>query len=203
MKKIKFRGGVKSEIRILGVDDGAFTPHSSEKVYIIGAVFRGGQWLEGVLGTIIQVDGLDATEKIAEMITRSPHYGQLRVIMLNGITFAGFNVVDIQILHEITSLPVLAITRNKPCTEDVENALKKMPNYEERMKAVKNAGEMMSLETKKGATLYIHRAGISKEDTEKVVSVSCSRSSIPEALRIAHMIASSLYKVGRLLNKKV
>ncbi len=202
MKKTKFRG-VKSEIRILGVDDGAFTPHSSENVYIVGVVFRGGQWLEGILGTIIQVDGLDATEKIAEMITRSPHYGQLRVIMLDGITFAGFNVVDIQILHEVTSLPVLAITRNKPCTEDVENALKKIPNYEERMKAIKNAGEIMYLETKKGAALYIHRVGISKEDAEKVVSVSCSRSSIPEALRVAHMIASSLSKVSRLLNKKV
>ena len=29
------------------------------------------------------------------MIVASPHYKQLRVIMLNGLTFAGFNVLDI------------------------------------------------------------------------------------------------------------
>jgi endonuclease V-like protein UPF0215 family len=86
---------VKPEIRILGVDDGVFTPHSEELVDVVGVVYRGGYWLDGFMHTRVRVDGLDATEKLAEMIIKSPHYPQLRVVMLNGVTLAGFNVVDI------------------------------------------------------------------------------------------------------------
>jgi len=71
---------------------------------VVGVVFRGGYWLDGVMHTKILVDGFDATEKIGAMVTGSPHFKQLRVIMLNGITFAGFNMVDIQALNALTRL---------------------------------------------------------------------------------------------------
>ena len=87
---------IKPEIRVLGVDDGAFTPHVKGQVPVIGVVFRGGYWLDGVMHTRIAVDGFDATERIASMIMGSSHYKQLRVVMLNGVTFAGFNVVDVK-----------------------------------------------------------------------------------------------------------
>src|SRR3990170_8847150 len=104
---------VKPEIRVLGIDDGVSTPHSDEVVYVVGVVFRGGQWLDGFMHTTARVDGMDATEKLSHMITESPHYRQLRVIMINGVTLAGFNVVDIVELHEKTKLPVLSGTHAK------------------------------------------------------------------------------------------
>ena len=104
---------IKPEIRVLGVDDGAFKPHVKGQVPVIGVVFRGGFWLDGVMHTSIEVDGFDAPEKIASMITGSPHYKQLRVIMLNGVTFAGFNIVDVKTLHAATKLPVITVTREK------------------------------------------------------------------------------------------
>jgi len=106
----KFRS-IKSEIRVLGVDDGVFIPHNKGYADVVGVVFRGGYWLDGVMRTEVEVDGLDATEKIASMVMTSPHYQQLRIIMLNGITFAGFNIVDIKELYSKTELPVIAITR--------------------------------------------------------------------------------------------
>ena len=78
----KFRV-IKPEIRVLGVDDGVFTPHVKGLVPVVGVVFRGGYWLDGVMHTKIKVDGFDATRKIASMILNSPHYKQLRVIMLD------------------------------------------------------------------------------------------------------------------------
>ena len=110
MEEKRFRS-VKREIRVLGVDDGVFVPQKRGKALIVGVVYRGGLWLDGVMHTEIEVDGLDATEKIASMIKSSPHYAQLRVIMLNGLTFAGFNIVDIKRLYGETGLPVIVVSR--------------------------------------------------------------------------------------------
>ena len=58
----RFRS-VKSEIRVLGIDDGRFVPHTKGTVEIVGVVYRGGYWFEGVMHTEITIDGIDATKK--------------------------------------------------------------------------------------------------------------------------------------------
>ena len=184
---------IKPEIRVLGVDDGVFTPHVESLVPVVGVVFRGGYWLDGVMHTEILVDGFDATERISAMVTGSPHYKQLRVIMLNGITFAGFNVVDIKALNATTDLPVIAVTREKPDLPLIRRALEHLPRSEERWKAVLNAGELSKVSARKeGEKVYLHTAGISVLDAEKIVRLTSTRSNLPEALRVAHLIASGI-----------
>ena len=61
MKNKKFRT-IKSEIRILGIDDAPFTPHKEGNVLLVGTFFRGGSWLDGVLTTHVQIDGTDSTD---------------------------------------------------------------------------------------------------------------------------------------------
>lgn len=184
---------VKPEIRVLGVDDGVFKPHSKDVVDVVGVVFRGGYWLDGFMHTKVQVDGTDATEKLAEMIVHSPHYAQLRVIMLNGVTLAGFNVVDIKELHEKVKLPIIAVTRDKPNFEDIRRALRNLPEPRERWKSIKNAGKMMSVHTHEGEEpIYAHVAGMSEETARRILKTTSTRSNIPEALRVAHIIASGL-----------
>lgn len=184
---------IKPEIRVLGVDDGVFTPHVESMVPVVGVVFRGGFWLDGVMHTEILVDGFDATEKISAMVTGSPHYEQLRVIMLNGITFAGFNVVDIKALNDMTGLPVIAVTREKPDLPLIRRALENLPRSEERWNAVLNAGELSEASTRKeGERIFLHASGIALVDAEKIVRLTSTRSNIPEALRVAHLIASGI-----------
>jgi endonuclease V-like protein UPF0215 family len=112
---------IKPEIRILGIDDSALL---SEKVMIVGAVFRGGDWIDGVLRSEITKDGLDATEVICKMIKESKHYGQIRAVILDGITYGGFNVVDIQMLYRETGIPVIVVMRSYPDFEKIKSALK-------------------------------------------------------------------------------
>ena len=194
MSHKRFRS-IKPEIRVLGVDDGVFIPHSKGLVDVVGIVFRGGYWLDGVMRTEIEVDGLDATEKIASMIIESPHYKQLRVIMLSGITFAGFNVVDIKELYSKTGLPVIALTRDLPKMEEIRQALENLPEKEKRWKAILNAGEIFEVQTREGeGPIYMQIAGIEREDAEKIVKITSTRSNIPEPLRVAHIIASGLTK---------
>jgi endonuclease V-like protein UPF0215 family len=191
----KFRV-IKPEIRVLGVDDGTFTPRSRRLVPVVGVVFRGGYWLDGVMHTKVMVDGLDATEKIASMIIKSPHHKQLRVILLNGITFAGFNVVDIKELSSKTKLPVIAITQEKPNFAEIREALKNLPKSEERWKAILNAGEIFETYTRKeGEKIYMQISKILEEDAKKILRLTSTRSNVPEALRVAHLIASGISAV--------
>jgi endonuclease V-like protein UPF0215 family len=184
---------IKPEIRVLGVDDGVFTPRLKGLVPVVGVVFRGGYWLDGVMHTEIEVDGFDATDKITSMIKSSPHYKQLRVIMLNGVTFAGFNVVDISRLNMETRLPVIAVTREKPNFEEIKKALKNLPKGDERWQAILNAGEVFEVPCKnKSEKIYVQTSGVYREDAEKILKLTSTRSNIPEALRVAHIIASGI-----------
>lgn len=195
-KIVRFRG-IKPEIRILGLDDGAFLPHTAGKADVVGVVFRGGRWLDGVMKTEVTIDGLDATERISSMVTKSPHYEQLRVLMLSGITFAGFNVVDIRELFESTSLPVLALTRRRPDLEGVRRALENLPDRAVKWRSVQSAGDVFQVKVRSGvAPVYVQVAGVSIGDAERIVRLSCTRSGFPEPLRVAHLIASSLSKAG-------
>jgi endonuclease V-like protein UPF0215 family len=188
----KFRS-IKPEIRVLGVDDGMFVPRTKGTADVVGVVYRGGYWFEGIMRTKITIDGLNATEKIAAMIKGSPFYEELRVVILDGVTFAGFNVVDISELSRRVELPVISVVREKPDLKEIKSALKHLPDFEVRWQAMKNAGKLFMVETRKGENpVYMHTAGILREDAEKVMRATSTRSLIPEALRVAHIIASGL-----------
>jgi hypothetical protein len=182
---------IKSEIRILGVDDGKFVPHTQGSVIVVGVVFRGGGSIDGVMHTHVAIDGFDATEQIASMITSSPHCKQLRLVMLNGITFAGFNVVDIRRLNLATKLPVVAVTRDKPDLEAVRKALNNLPKSEERWKMILAAGDIHEVRCM-GKKIYLELAGVSLADAQEVVELTSTSSRFPEPLRVAHLIASGI-----------
>ena len=182
---------IKPEIRVLGIDDGKFIPHTQGNALVIGVVFRGGRSLDGVMHTTIAIDGLDATEKLTAMINGSPHKNQLRLVMLNGMTFGGFNLVDIRKLYINTGLPVITITQDKPDLDAMHDALKHLPDTELRWQIVLNAGIIHEV-TNKGVKLYIGIVGITLKDSLSVLDATSTRSSLPEPLRVAHLIASGI-----------
>lgn len=182
---------IKPEIRVLGIDDGKFIPHTQGNTFVIGVVFRGGRSLDGVMHTTIAIDGLDATEKLTAMINGSPHKNQLRLVMLNGMTFGGFNLVDIRKLYINTGLPVITITQDKPDLDAMHDALKHLPDTELRWQIVLNAGIIHEV-TNKGVKLYIGIVGITLKDSLSVLDATSTRSSLPEPLRVAHLIASGI-----------
>jgi hypothetical protein len=184
-------GAVKPEIRVLGIDDGKFIPHTRGSVLIVGVVFRGGYSVEGIMHAKIAIDGLDATEKLASMINSSSHHRQLRVVMLNGITFAGFNVVNLKKLNLEIGLPVIALTHDKPDLDAICSALKNLPKSEDRWQLVFGAGEIYEV-TNHGTKVYVELAGISLNDAQRVIELTSTRSCLPEPLRVAHLIASGI-----------
>lgn len=137
----------------------------------------------------IAIDGIDSTEKIAAMINASPHRRQLRVVMLNGITFGGFNIVDIKRLNALTKLPIIALTHDKPDLQSFHDALEHLPQTEERCRMVLEAGKINEI-TCKGAKLFMGLAGIDFVDALRIVELTATKGCFSEPLRVAHFIAS-------------
>ena len=190
MDTIKFYE-IKKEIRLIGIDDASFNLFEDKKTILIGAIFRGGEWLDGVLKTEIEVDGNDATEKIIVMVKNTRHK-DLRVIMLDGITFGGFNLVNIKKIYNETGLGVIVVVRKVPDFEEIEKVIKRYDYYEERKEGIRVAGVPKKVETKPNNFIYIQCCGIKFEDAEYIVKLSATRSLIPEPIRAAHLIASGV-----------
>ena len=188
-QKKKFRI-IKQEIRILGVDDSPFPSHTTEKVMLVGTVFRAGNWLDGVLSTYVYGNGTDATEKISEMVKNSRNLGQLGVIMLDGITFGGFNLVNVRQIFESTGVPVIVIMRKIPNFDSIKKALKRFDDWEDRWANVLEAGEVYKVDNPE--PIYMQIYGIEREDAKDIIRLSTTRSAIPEPLRVAHIIAAGI-----------
>lgn len=189
-KTVKFYS-IKDEIRILGIDDGPFDLHAGGKALIVGVIYRGGKFLDGVLRTEVTIDGTDSTDRIAQMVCKSK-YKDIRVIMIDGLGFAGFNLVDLEALFERTGLPVIAVVRDMPDYKSIEEALENTPNKEYCLSCIEKAGRPRKVETKDKKHIYIQFRGIAFADAEKIVRLSSTRSLIPEPIRVAHLIASGI-----------
>jgi len=191
LKTVKFRQ-IKPEIRILGLDDG---PLDCTEVPLVGALFRGGMWLDGVLKTTITRDGTDVTDKLVEMVGKSRHMGQLRVLMVDGITFAGFNVLDVKEVFRRLGLPVIVVSRDQPNMANILKAIKNLPDWRKRWMKIKGAGRIHQVETKgRGGPIYIQVVGMKIEDAERIVRLSSTRSLLPEPIRAAHLIATAIVR---------
>ena len=179
---------IKKEIRIIAWDDGPFKFKSKGKDILIGVIFRGGHFVDGLLKTEVEIDGRDATDKIVEKILKTRHK-DLRIVMLDGITFAGFNTVDIKKIYNKTRLPVIVVNRKEPNLKKFIAVLKGMKDYESRLKCVENAGPIYHLNVK-DKRIYFQSYGITKGDAEKMIKETSTMSLIPEPLRVAHLIAT-------------
>ncbi len=183
---------IKPQIRVIGFDDGTFSFKSKikrDKTILVGVIMKGSQGVVGVVTRWIEVDGRDATEKMIEAINSS-RFKDLRIIMLKGITYAGFNVVDVEELSRETRLPVIIVIRKRPDLQAMEKALKKhFSDAEERISLLHKAGKINELIPGK---LYYQAIGVSYDQAEEIIRLTQKSSLIPEPLRLAHMIASAV-----------
>lgn len=168
--------------RVLGIDDS----FSKEFCCIVGCVMSGRN-IEGFMFEEISVDGFDSTEKIVNMVKRSKFFNQLKCLFLGGITFGGFNVADISKINEQTGIPVVVVMNRKPNMDEFRNALRNLNGYEERIAMVERAGAIYNL-----GSLFVQFYGLNLDEVRKLIEINTWRGKIPEALRIAHLVASAI-----------
>lgn len=177
---------VKKEIRVIGIDDSPFNKFKDKKILVVGVVMRGGSWIDGILSTKVAVDGDDSTKKIIEMINKCKFKPQLQCIFLDGIAVGGFNVIDVKELSKKTKLPVIIIIRRKPDIENIKKTLIKIKK-QQKIRLIEKAGNVVQIDN-----IFVQLTGIDLEQAKKILKIVCTRSLIPEPIRLAHLIASGV-----------
>ena len=177
----------KSISHVVGFDDAPFNHDKRRNVLVVGAVFAGHR-LDGVLSAHVRRDGVNSTDKLIQLLLSSRFYPQLQAVLLQGIAFGGFNVVDIYRLHEKTGLPVIVISRTKPNLVKIKSALlKKVPGGLKKWQLIEKAGPMEKI-----ANVYVQRVGLDWDKTSTLIDRLAVTSVIPEPLRTAHLIAGGI-----------
>lgn len=184
---------LKSGIRILGIDDAKFLPWKPKgKTFLIGVVLQSGQIL-GILQTEINIDGTDGTIKLLKMLEGSKFRSQVRLIMLHGSTFAGFNFIDAVQVFEETGIPVIIVGERRPNLAEIKRAL--LTHFEDgaqRWAILLKPGKIYECVSRTNTKpVFLQLAGIDFESASRIVQKSAIYSRIPEPIRIAHLIGSS------------
>ena len=183
---------MKQQMRVLGIDDSPFDFGDSTAL-VVGALVRVPNYLECVMKTEVAVDGIDASEKVTDMVLGSRYRDQIKLILIDGVALAGFNVLDIDYIHSSLKLPVLTITRDKPDFAKMRAALMKyFPDWKVRFDLLrKHALREIPTEHK---PLYASGLGLEWREFEELVRMSTVLGAVPEPLRVAHLIAAAMVR---------
>lgn len=172
---------------VVGVDDAPFPRRHRGDVLLVGAVFAGPR-LEGVLSSKVRRDGANATRRVADMVLGSRFAPQLQAVLLQGIAFAGFNVVDIHDLNERLGLPVLVVARKEPDLKAIRRALlTRVSGGERKWRLIERAGPMEPV-----GGLWVQRAGLGLRQSAALLQRHARHGQLPEPLRTAHLIAGGV-----------
>ena len=177
---------MKPEVRTIGWDDSPHT-RADGRVPVVGVHMRGHSRVEGILCTDVARDGDDATNRLARCLADSGLRGT-RALLLDGASFAGFNVVDLDGLAEESGVPCLAFTKGVPDLESMRAALRNVPNPEGKW-ALLQRRRNLTIETGT-SPLTVSYAGMSREEAVELLAVTTARGLVPEPLRLAHMGAA-------------
>ena len=173
-------------LRTIGFDDAPFEKGTTDPVNVSGIVCSKTRF-EGMLWDKLTHDGLDATEVIARMVRSSKFHEQLNAVLLDGLTFAGFNVVDLEKLAQELQLPCIAVMRTMPDLDAFYLAMQNVDQIEIRRERIDRAGAIHSREP-----FHYQVQGCSAEQAYQVLSRVTDTGHVPEPLRLAHLIGAAI-----------
>lgn len=172
---------------VVGFDDAPFDRQHRGDVLLVGAVYCD-QRLEGVLSGKVRRDGANSTTVVERMVRQSRFGGHLQAVLLQGIAFAGFNVVDLPRLAAQLGLPVIAVARRPPDFAAIRRALlQRVRGGARKWRLIEQLGPM-----EPAAGVYIQRAGIDHRPAERLIARLAIHGHLPEPLRTAHLIAGGI-----------
>ncbi len=171
---------------VIGIDDAPFAKSHRGDVPLVGAVYARDR-LDGMLVGRARRDGRNGAARIAAMITESRFDDHVGCVLLQGITVAGFNVVDLAELHERLARPLVVVTRKAPNLASIRRALiTKVPGGARKWRLIEAAGPMEPC-----GDLWIQRRGLDADDARSTLELHVRHGALPEPLRVAHLLAAA------------
>jgi len=187
-------------LEVVGVDEGYFPPefkYRRLKTIIAAVLCDDVKPLNVVISEVI-VDFDDVTSRIANLVQRLG--GNPKLILLDGVTYAGFNVVDPKRLNVITKLPVVVVFKHELNLIKIKEALfKHFSDWTSRYSLIDSVYGKSQVTYTPWRPIRISCYGINCSEVVDYIIKLQVTSPIPEPLRLADMIASGLTKNSGLL----
>jgi endonuclease V-like protein UPF0215 family len=164
---------LKKESRILGLST---TDTRHGRMFVVGVVFRGRFWLDGIVACWITPKTVSQISKISRTIIASRQYSQLHAVILSKKSPLSEEESEIAELASRVKLPVVSIV--KRWTAKNETKRFRVNHY------VLNVG---------GEAVHALAKGISREKTQELFDFSSAPNfSAPEPVRVADLIAEQV-----------
>jgi endonuclease V-like protein UPF0215 family len=185
---------LKRQSRVMGIDDGPYV-RGSPRTPIVMTIWRLNGYIEGFLVAMVTTDGEDSAEVISRILVESRFHEQVRCIISDGACLAGFNALDLDLLHRKTSIPVITSSDETPKTSSIIKALEVAGLSSGRRLEIITEHEPFEYRSPDGP-IFLRTCGMTREEAIKTIEKTVIHGRVPEPVRISHMIAKAMYPVG-------
>lgn len=160
----------KRESRILGI---SATPRNGGRVALIGLVYRGMSWLDGVILHIMTLSEASCLSDLATNLRTSKQYSQIQTAIFSRENILPNGLDDVRRLSDLIEFPILVI-----CREFNES---------------RNSLKLKWREKGKTEATFLWASNGRTEVGEEIYRIGCKRGChVPEAVRVADIIATQL-----------
>lgn len=187
--------GWKSGIRVLGIAESF--ERSDERSTVAGVVMRGDMRIDGYGFCRPIVGGMDATEQLMSMYEALDRE-DIRAWMLGGSVISWFNVVNLQQLYQRTRIPVACVSYHS--SDGIEKYLKEYfpTDWSDRARLLGQTGDRAEIGLSTGHSVFLSVVGMTINRGRKLVDMFTLDGGVPEPIRAARILASSLRHSGTL-----
>ncbi len=175
-------------IRAIGFDDVPFKRRRGSNVPIAGVICADTRF-EGMVWGKIRQDGWNATDVICNLLLPSKFLPQLDIVLLDGISVGGLNIIDLPQLCDRLEIPCVAVMRRIPDITAMTTVINRLPQAKKRLKILQRAGIIHAY-----PPFFFQVCG----ETPDIIAATLQRltdcGNVPESLRLAHLIGAAVVK---------
>jgi endonuclease V-like protein UPF0215 family len=172
---------------VLGIDDGPFEKFTrGADAPLVGVMMEGPDLVEAVAVTRFRVDGEGVTPFLCAWIDGLRFRPALQAVLFGGITLAGLSLLEPEVLALHLRVPVLVLNRRPPRDDGLREALR-AAGLTDRIALLERAPAGFA-----HGDLHLSVSGASREEALLLLERTRRKSSLPEPLRVAHLIARAI-----------
>jgi len=182
---------------LIGIDDGPFPPKKlgGSQAPLVGVRLEGPHLVKASAGRIT-IDGMNGTEQAIRLLRRL--FIPKCPILMAGVTFGGFNLIDPRKLQRVFQVPTIVVTGSRPDNIAVKRALvKHFPDWRERWEIIRSLRPLREISTVPGENpIFYENFGCTTKTANKILDRCAIVARVPEPLRVAGLVASGLFPLA-------
>ncbi|HKI46938.1 MAG TPA: DUF99 family protein [Balneolales bacterium] len=172
---------------VLGIDDAPFTKGKDLSAPLVAVMMEGATLVDGVAVNRMKIDDPEATQFLIDWIRELRWTPSLQAIVFGGITIAGLGLLHLPTLARELNLPVITVTRQDTHDSTLDSALI-AAGLSERLSVLNDNPSSVEIDT----GIFASFCGITQTEAKKLIRSTLQKSTMPEPLRIAHLIGAAL-----------